>query len=154
MFGRFVTFNAEFNGIVCSRFDLEKRIEHADPAMASIARQYLDNLLLSPEMETRDHVQQLVIAMLPGGRCTADRVAAHLNIDRRTIHRQLARKGETFSSVLSSVRADLAARHIRDGNRPLAEIAELLGFSALSAFSRWFRMQFGASVTDWRKMYR
>ena len=87
-------------------------------------------------------------------RCAVDRVAAHLDIDRRTIHRQLAREGETFSSVLCAVRADLAARHIRDGNRPLAEIAELLGFSALSAFSRWFRKRFGASVTDWRKMHR
>jgi AraC-like DNA-binding protein len=26
----------------------------------------------------------------------------------------------------------------------------LLGFSALSAFSRWFKSQFGCSVTDWR----
>ena len=39
-------------------------------------------------------------------------------------------------------------------NPELAEIAELLGFSALSAVSRWIRKQFGASVTDWRKMHR
>ena len=76
VFGRFVTFNAEFNGIVCSRYDLDKRIERADPAMASIARQYLDDMLLSPEMDTPDRVRQLVIAMLPGGirtpmRCTS-----------------------------------------------------------------------------------
>lgn len=152
VFGRFVTFNAEFNGIVCQRHDLEKRIERADPAMARIARQYLDDMLVAPESDTLDRARQLIVAMLPGGRCTVERVAQHLDIDRRTVHRHLAAHGLTFSAVLSSVRADLASRHIRDGNRPLAEISDLLGFAAPSAFSRWFRKEFGVCVTEWRTL--
>jgi len=49
------------------------------------------------------------------------------------------------------VRRELALRHLRDSNMPAAEIAQLLGFSAPSGFSHWFRAHFGFSVTQWRK---
>jgi hypothetical protein len=39
---------------------------------------------------------------------------------------------------------------IEESNRPLAEIAEPLGFSAPSAMARWFRGRFGCSVSQWR----
>jgi AraC-like DNA-binding protein len=77
-------------------------------------------------------------------------VAQRLGVDRRTVHRRLAEEGETFSSLLDSVRAELATRYIDNRDRPLASVAELLGFSAHSAFARWFRGQFGCSVSEWR----
>jgi AraC-like DNA-binding protein len=87
---------------------------------------------------------------LPSGLCSADRVAKHLGVDRRTLHRHLAREGETFTSLLDTVRAELATRYIGNRDRPLASVSESLGFSALSAFSRWFRNRFGCSVSQWR----
>jgi AraC-like DNA-binding protein len=150
VFGRFLVFDADFNGIVCARADLERPIERADPAMARLARRHLDPVLLAPQADTGDRVRQLVLALLPGGRCTVERVAQHLSLDRRTLHRHLARRGETFSGVLAQARAQLAERHVRDGGRRLSEVAALLGFSDLSAFSRWFRGRFGASPARWR----
>ena len=38
--------------------------------------------------------------MLPLGRCSVEKVAQHLGVDRRTVHRHLARRGETFSSLV------------------------------------------------------
>jgi AraC-like DNA-binding protein len=86
--------------------------------------------------------------------CSADRVAKHLGVDRRTLHRHLARDGETFLTLVDSVRSELAIRYIDNRERPLASVAELLGFSALSAFSRWFRSRFGCSVSRWRDSLR
>jgi AraC-like DNA-binding protein len=86
--------------------------------------------------------------MLPSGLCTVDTVAKRMGINRRTLHRHLAREGQTFSSIIDAVRAELATRYI--GSRDLASISDLLGFSARSAFSRWFRSQFGCSVSEWR----
>ena len=77
-------------------------------------------------------------------------MAEHLNVDRRTVHRHLSRAGETFTSIVDCVRAELAIRLVESGDRPLAEVAERLGFSALSAFSRWFRRRFSCSVSAWR----
>ncbi|MGH7923900.1 MAG: helix-turn-helix domain-containing protein [Candidatus Binatus sp.] len=34
--------------------------------------------------------------------------------------------------------------------RPLYVVAEMLGFSDSSAFSRWFKRRFGRSVSAWR----
>ena len=118
-FGRFVTFNAEFNGIVCAARDLYRPIERADPGMAKLARRYLDNLPVQPDAHTADRVRQLILALLPSGRCTVDQVARHLGLDRRTIHRHLGERGETFSVILASLREDTAARHLDDSDRPV-----------------------------------
>jgi AraC-like DNA-binding protein len=88
--------------------------------------------------------------MLPSGLCSAESVANRVGLDRRTLHRHLAREGQTFSSIIDSVRAELAARYIGNDDRDLASIADLLGFSARSALSRWFQNQFGCSISEWR----
>jgi AraC-like DNA-binding protein len=97
----------------------------------------------------RDNARECIQALLPSGLCSADRVAKHLGVDRRTLHRHLARDGETFSILIDSVRSELALRYIDNRDRSLTSVAELLGFSALSAFSRWFRGRFGCSISQW-----
>jgi AraC-like DNA-binding protein len=42
-------------------------------------------------------------------------------------------------------------RLIEERSRPLADIAEMIGFSAQSAMSRWFRERFGCTITAWRR---
>jgi nucleoside-diphosphate-sugar epimerase len=58
--------------------------------------------------------------------------------------------GETFSAIVDGARRELAARYVEDGGRPLAEVSALLGFSAPSAFSRWYRQGFGESAAQRR----
>jgi AraC-like DNA-binding protein len=71
-------------------------------------------------------------------------------MDRRTLHRHLGRFGETFSSIVDEVRSDLALRYLEERRRSLSEVTILLGFSAPSAFSRWFRGRFGCTPRAWR----
>lgn len=151
LFGPALTFNSEFSGIVCAAKDLQAPLPGNNPEMARFARQYLDSALSRQAQGTRDSVRQLIAALLPGGRCTAQQVAQHLGVDRRTIHRHLAGEGETFSSLLHAVRAELALRQVQDSDLPLSEVATLLGFSGPSAFAHWFRQAFGCSVSQWRK---
>ena len=144
-------FNAGFDGIVCAARDLAAPLPPADSGLAGYARRVLDQAMANPRRDTLDAARQLVAALLPGGRCTAEQVAAHLGMDRRTLHRHLAEHGETFSSLMQAVRAEFAQRQIRDSDRPLAELAELLGFSGASAFAYWFRQRFGCTVMQWRR---
>jgi AraC-like DNA-binding protein len=95
-----------------------------------------------------------VRTLLAGGDCTVERVAEHLACTRRTIPRHLAATGTSFSAILDAQRADLVIQLIEDPDRPLADIATQLGFSAQSAMARWFRGRFGCTVTDWRKGIR
>lgn len=150
LFGPHVEFRHDFNGIVCRSGDLETAISTADPAMARIVRRQLDDLLAGTSDTTLGKVRKLVVFLLPLGQCTAERVAGGLGVDRRTVARHLAGEGQTFSSILDAVRGELAQRYLQGSDRPLSDVAELLGFSELSSFSRWFSRRFGCSASIWK----
>ena len=107
-------------------------------------------MISRPDMTLADKVRWLVRDMLPLGRCSVEKVAQHLGVDRRTVHRHLARSGETFSSLVDDVRGELAEGYLEGNKRRLADVADLLGFSALSAFSRWHKSHFGFTPTERR----
>jgi AraC-like DNA-binding protein len=147
LFGMPADYGQDFDGIVCQAADLEAPLPSYDPVMARQVKQYLGTLLAQSSATMQDQVRKLIYALLPTGLCTVDRVAQHLSVDRRTVHRRLAQEKTTYSDVLDAARADLVLRYIDNATRPLSEVATLLGFSSLSAFSRWFCGRFGCSVT-------
>jgi AraC-like DNA-binding protein len=150
MFGYAVDFGQDFNGLVCTTRDMDAPNPLADPVMARYARQLLETNSCSSRMSTVDNVRHLLLVLLPSGQCAIDHVAQQLGVDRRTVHRRLLREGTTFTEVVNTVRRELAAHYIDDAARPLSQVGELLGFSAPSAFSRWYRQQFG-EVADRRR---
>ena len=147
-------FDADFDGVVCRASDLERPLPAADPVLAHYGRQFLDSLAAPADATPRDRVRQLVRLLLPSGRCTVEQVAQHLGVDRRTIHRQLARNGCTFSRLVDDVREEIVTGILASPRRALSDVSELLGFSAQSAFSRWFRARFGCSASQWRARVR
>lgn len=150
-FRRSVKFNQEFNGLVCRASDLSKPRKSVDQVAAGFARKYLEAALTNRTESAQETCRQLILALLPGGTCTAAEVARHLRVDRRTLHRRLDAEGLTFSGLLDHVRAELARRHLQESDMPLGEVAELLGFSSPSSFSHWFQKSFGCSASQWSK---
>ncbi|SFL97344.1 AraC family transcriptional regulator [Variovorax sp. OV329] len=150
-FNRSVKFNQDFNGLVCVAADLRKPRTAGDEGATRFAREYLDAALRDRGESMRETCRELILALLSGGGCTAQEVARHLRIDRRTLHRRLDAEGLTFSGLLDQVRSDLAKRHLRDSDLPLGEVAELLGFSGPSSLSHWFRKQFGCTPSQWSR---
>lgn len=150
-FGRNPKFGQPFNGIVCAAADLDKPRAPDKSGATQLARDYLDAALMQRGDGMRETCRELITALLPGGRCTAQQVARHLRIDRRTLHRHLAADSLTFSVLLDEVRSDLVKRHLQESDLLIGEIAGLLGFSNQSSFSHWFRAAFGCSVTQWRQ---
>ncbi|WP_305092834.1 AraC family transcriptional regulator [Prescottella sp. R16] len=151
MFGAPMTFDAEYNAIVTCTSDLNQPNRLSDPLLRSYAQQFLDTLSSPEEPTIANRVRELVELLLPTGRCSVEQVARSLGVDRRTVHRHLARSGQTFTTVLDTARAELA-NHMVSGDRySLTEISEMLSFSTPSSFSRWFNRQFGVSPREWRK---
>jgi AraC-like DNA-binding protein len=56
--------------------------------------------------------------------------------------------------VLNQVRAEMVKQYVESTDRPLYLVSELMGFSGLSAFSRWFRDEFKCSPSGWRAARR
>jgi AraC-like DNA-binding protein len=150
IFGPMLQFQREFAGIVLRCSDLAAPNQLSDPLLRPYAHQFLDSVAPHDDATTVTRVRELIEVLLPTGHCSIVQVARSLGVDRRTVHRRLADSGETFSSLLNAVRAELAERLIPNPRRSLTEIAEQLGFSEPSAFSRWFRGQFGCSPKEWR----
>jgi AraC-like DNA-binding protein len=151
LFGPIVEFGHDFNGIVCSRKDLDAANPNADSGLARYAQVLTESNFGSSADDTTARVQQAVLTLLGSGRCTIDLVGQTLGVSRRTIHRRLAEEGRTFSDMIEAVRRELVVRYIADRNRSLAEVSTLLGFSSPSAFSRWHRRQFGTMASNARR---
>jgi AraC-like DNA-binding protein len=150
MFGPRVQFDAEFNGIVCARADLDVRNPSADPVMARYAQQLLDASVEPHATTMLEDLRRTILALLPSGHCSVEQACETLGVPPRTVQRRLAEQGESFSSLVNGVRVELARRHVGEGDRPLIEVAAMLGFSAPSGFSRWYRSQFGCSPKEKR----
>ncbi|MFJ4292848.1 AraC family transcriptional regulator [Cupriavidus sp. NPDC089707] len=149
-FGHCIEFNHEFNCIICTKADLDARNPSADPAMARYAQQLVDASAISRQVTMLEDVRRIILLLLPSGRCTIEQVADHLGVVCRTVQRRLAEEGQSFSSIVNDIRTELAARHVIESDRPMTEVATLLGFSAPSGFSRWYHVQFGCSPKESR----
>lgn len=74
---------------------------------------------------------------------TLDRMAASFGIAERTLRRNLVTEGFPFRDLLERVRKDLCTLYFMEDKRSLGEIALLLGYSDLSAFTRAYRRWYG-----------
>jgi AraC-like DNA-binding protein len=154
LFGRRIEFDYDYdydyNCIVCAKADLDARNPSADPAMVRYAQQLLDASTKQQEAAMLTDVRRTILLLLPSGRCSIEQVAEHLGVVCRTLQRRLTEQGENFSSMVNEIRKELATRHVLESDRPLTEVAMLLGFSAPSALSRWYQTQFGCSAKESR----
>jgi AraC-like DNA-binding protein len=146
--GPVVRFGQDYDGLRVSCADLDAPNAMSDPFLRGYAQQLLGSIAAANDATTVNRVRELIEILLPTGRCSIEQVARSLGVNRRTVHRNLAKEGQTFTAMLDSTRRDLAERLVR--NRPLSEVAEMLAFSSHSNFTRWFRSRFGCSPRQWR----
>jgi AraC-like DNA-binding protein len=88
--------------------------------------------------------------LLPMGRATVEQVAQKLGVNVRTLQRQLEDDGATFSQMINAVRRELAVRYVQSGQHSLGHVAELLGYSTQTSFTRWFKSEFGVAPREWQ----
>ena len=74
---------------------------------------------------------------------TLDRMASSFGMTERSLRRKLVGEGHPFRLLLNLVRQDMCALYMQEGKRSLSEIAQLLGYSDLSAFSRSYKRWHG-----------
>lgn len=147
------SFEQEFDGVVLAARDLETPIAEADPVAARRALHYVELEGAFRDADPVATVGELILALLPTGTCTIARVAARLGVSRRTLHRRLAEAGgPSFTDLLADTRTRLAERYLASGQYSLTEVAERLGYSSLSAFSRWRRLRGPAATLPGRRI--
>jgi AraC-like DNA-binding protein len=96
-------------------------------------------------------LRKTLLRLLPSGDMGVDKVAAALNISRRTLQRRLAEQGTQFLQILQELRAELAQQYLGDERLSITDIAFLLGYMDQSSFSAAFRGWYGLSPREFRK---
>ena len=73
------------------------------------------------------------------GRATLEHAATDFGVTPRTMQRRLKEQGISFQPLLAQVRMETAQHMLTESRLPVTHIAEQLGFSETSAFTRAFR---------------
>ena len=100
-------------------------------------------------VSTAQRVEDMIRRLLPTGVCTLPRVAETLSMSVRTLQAKLDEEQNSFRQILENVRREIAVYHLRRGDMQLTQLAMVLGYSELSAFSRSFRNWYGVSPRRW-----
>lgn len=140
-------FSQPTNAIVFRPQILKRVMPAADPRLMCAMKLCLERL--SERRDVRfsitDRVRGAVRAKLPEGFPQIECVAAELRLPLSTIQRELHYDGLSYSTLVESTRRDLALSYVRQRQLSFSEIAFLVGYSELSAFSRAVRRWTGLS---------
>lgn len=146
-FGAPACFSQPANALVFRPDVLKQPMPRRDPKMMAMMRACLEALgSKADDFEPlTDRVRMAVRTRLPDGWPSLEAISEDLRLPPAGIQRELARIGLTYKGLVQAVRRELALSYLRQRHLPLSEIAFLLGYSELSAFSRAMRRWTGRS---------
>jgi AraC-like DNA-binding protein len=148
--GADVVFGSDVGAIEFPSFWLTRTLPGANQSL----RAYFGGLLRLAQQSSDsevERVRRIVRIQLFGGRPTAERVATVLGVHRRTMARRLSDEGITFKDLVRDLRFEMACDMLARSNAPMAQIAEMLGYSDQTVFSRAFSRHFGHPPSHLRK---
>ncbi|WP_182376204.1 AraC family transcriptional regulator [Nocardioides sp. WS12] len=139
-----LTFDADFLRAPMMRTDAEVE-EFVASAPAGLLTRDTQATMLS------DQVRRMYELGLKGDPPTGDGIARRLAVSPQTLRRKLAEDGTSLRVIREEVLRDAAVTSLVRGDETVAELAERLGFSEPSAFSRAFRRWTGSSPGAYRR---
>jgi len=146
-----VLFSQDADFIVLPRDVLEHPIERSNPDLRRLIDRHLLEMKAGISESLEDQIRKVIRSSLSRQDCSIEVVAAMLSVAPRTLQRQLRQRGTSFSRLLEEVRASAARRHLADSQLSLTQLAAILGYSELSAFSRAFHRWHGQSPQQWQR---
>jgi AraC-like DNA-binding protein len=153
VFGSRVRFGCASNAVIVERDFVECCVAAADPKLYRALRLHLDRALGGTQQEEDgllESVRSAIGASLECGDAKLERIAARLTVNARTLERRLKAHGVVYRDLLEDTRRRLALEYLKDKRRTISEIALLLGYSEVSAFSRAFKRWTGSTPRDSR----
>jgi AraC-like DNA-binding protein len=147
-----VYFSQATNALVFKRESFARPMPAPDLKLLSIARMCLFSMGAAsvPKLSTLAKVKTAVRSRLAEGYPALEVIADALKLAPSAIQRELARENICYKDLVEEVRKDLALVYLESRELPLSEIAFLLGYSELSAFSRAFSRWTGQSPRAYR----
>ncbi len=144
-------FDSNFVGFAFAARHLEDPLKTHDTKLNSVVRRHVELELSRLRKHTHaERVRALLIRELPSGGATAKRIARLLRTSVSTLGRRLEAEGTCFATLREEQRRSLALGYLSATELSVAEIAELAGFSHVTAFRRAFKRWTGKPPQHYR----
>jgi AraC-like DNA-binding protein len=141
-FGCEVEFGAAVDEVAFTTTITHMPVVSADPYLNKFLVSYCEEAhsrRLTNRGPFRSSVENAVVPLLPHGKARAGEIARRLGVSQRTLARRLSLEGLTFSDLVESLRSDLAERYLTEEDLSISQIAWLLGYQEVSAFTHAFK---------------
>jgi AraC-like DNA-binding protein len=99
-------------------------------------------------------VSAVISIFLPSGKTDIDSIAKSMGYSERTLQRRLKKSSSSFKYLLDSVRLTHANQYLKNTQYSLTDIATLLGYQNLSAFTRAYHRWYGCNPRKGRELHR
>ena len=145
-FGCKVEFGAAADEVLFTKSVGDLPVVNADPYLNRVLLAICEEAYVKRSAKPgtiRTRVENEIASLLPHGKARAAWIAKRLGLSQRTLARHLAEEGTNFSEMLTEIRRDLANRYLGDETLSISQIAWLLGFQDLGAFSHAFKRWYG-----------
>jgi AraC-like DNA-binding protein len=150
-FGAPVFFGCSSNAIVFESEILSRPMPGRDIKLLAMMRNCLEMIGSRDQTESLfDRIRGVVRRLLPDGAPTLAQIAGILRTTPTAIRRALADESLSLREAIDLVRFEMARHYLSQRHLPLTEIALLLGYSELSAFTRAFTRWAGVSPLGYR----
>lgn len=147
-------FNSQVNGIIINSADLDRPNPKGDIRLAVHARQLIETISTHTQRTPSQDVEQLIMLLLPSGRATIQTCADSMGMTIRTLQRMLDAESTSFSELLNRARMQLSAQYLANPKMRITDVADMLGYGSIGAFTRWHSQTFGVSPRQWRAEVR
>jgi AraC-like DNA-binding protein len=147
-FGCRIEFGADADQIIFDKRAKQLRLVGADPYLNEILLRDCEQALAyrRPRPDSLQiTIENAIAPLLPHGKARLDAVAQTLGVSSRTLARRLAAEGLSFGEILDQLRFDLAAHYLADASLSISQIAWLVGYQGVSAFSHGYKQWTGVN---------
>jgi len=147
-----VLFDQPDNQLCFDSSILKRTVAQAEPRLYDVLEGHLAQVMdrISQETDLVTRVGALIARSLSNGVPSIDEIAASLCMTKRTLQRRLADEGILYTEYADNIRRKMALQYVGRTDMSLTEIAFLLGYSHVSAFSRAFRRWTDETPHDYR----
>ena len=108
----------------------------------------------SPPRVLISSVRESLLPYLDRSDLTVAQAARICGHSERNLRRWLHDAGTSLSREIAQLRREKACQLLSTSTDSIADVAELLGFSSPSVFSRWFKKQTGTGPREYRTQHR
>jgi AraC-like DNA-binding protein len=134
-----IEFGAETDEIVFDKKVGRLHLVGADPYLSDVLLHYCEQALAyrrSNANSLRIMIENAITPLLPHGKAKFVVVARKLGMSNRTLARRLAAEGFSFTEIRKRLRFDLTKFYLSDVSLSISQVAWLVGFQSISAFSQ------------------